>query len=111
MSSIGGIFSLLAAIVFAAISYPSHLEWIDSLIQEVKEEEIDSDDKTKTLEIVQERVSFKGIYNLHDDIQHDMVTIDHNHKIFQSLEQKAKALQDREEEREEKVKELEAEIE
>ena len=40
-----------------------------------------------------------------------MVTIDHNHKIFQSLEQKTKALQDREEEREQKVKELEAEIE
>ena len=64
----------------------------------------------QTMEQVRQRVSFKGIYMLHDNIQSAIVSIDQNQQAFQSYEQKTKALEEREEEREIKIKELEAEI-
>jgi len=57
------------------------------LVQEITDkQENDSEEVMKTIELVRERVSFKGIYMLHDDIKSAMVAIDQNQQAFQSLE-------------------------
>tara|TARA_B110000285_G_C14777991_1_gene447141 strand:- start:302 stop:547 length:246 start_codon:yes stop_codon:yes gene_type:complete len=70
MASIGGIFSFLSAITFVMISYMSTLEWNKSLISEIKGNSttLESENEDEVMEELKQRVSFKGIYQLHDHV-------------------------------------------
>ena len=65
MKSIGGVVSFLKMFTFVTLIYWMRKQWYESLYNEIRKEHPGSSDM-KIAYNLRQRVSFKGIYKLHD---------------------------------------------
>ena len=68
MESVGSIANFLRVTLFVLLTYFMRKQWTNSILREIMRKADTSNNKEKVLHNIWNRVSYKGIYKLHEDV-------------------------------------------